>query len=51
MAQTTEQSRSRAKGSTSKKSGNRAGLPVGSSVPGPPRRRRPALTERDVMRE
>ena len=50
MSQTTDQPRSRAKGSsTTKRSGSRTGSKVGPSVPGPPRRRRPALTALAVL--
>lgn len=50
MSQTTDPARSRAKGSsTTKRTGNRTGSALGSSVPGPPRRRRPALTALAVL--
>ena len=49
MSQTTDQSRSRVKGSSTKRTGNKGSTSVGSSVPGPPRRRRPALTALAVL--
>ena len=49
MSQTTDQSRSRVKGSSTKRTGSRGSTSVGSSVPGPPRRRRPALTALAVL--